>query len=401
MNLDEKLPAIRPLDVTPFRAEDDEMRFALRDQTQIATQVLAISPAGYFVLAQLDGRRSCNDIRAAFLEQFGRSISAEQIESMLAELDAALLLDTDRYRNAYRQRRDEYLASSVRDNRARWPDEASLRDELRQLIESEQFEHDGAIVGAIAPHLDYARGAPCYAATYRRLACADAAERYVILGTNHFGRSSSVVATRKDFLTPLGRVETDVSFIERVERRLGAGICENEFDHQAEHSIELQVHLLQACHPDASFDIVPVLCPDPSGPTGTAPRDGRGPDLDDFCDALRDALDDSDRNTIVIAGADLSHVGQQFGDAQPATDEVLDTVGEKDRALLDKIVAHDERGFVDAVRAVENATHICSVGCIYTLLRALPDASCTLLHYHQAVDHDADVHVTCAASILR
>ena len=243
-------------------------------------------------------------------------------------------------------------------------------------------------------------GAPCYSDAYAVLDEAEPATRYVILGTNHGGCSRSVVATTKDFQTPLGRVRTDRAFIEALERRLGIGLCEHEVDHLHEHSIELQVHMLQVCQPQPEFVIVPILCPDPCGPTGTAPADGNGPSLEEFGDALGALVAGFDGRTVIIAGADLSHVGQRFGDPERSTPEFLAEVEKSDRALLDLLEQRDDAGFLSRVRADENATRLCSVGCIYVLLRALPGRACRVLRYHQAVDFDAETHVTCAAAVV-
>lgn len=395
-----KLAPLRPLEIVPLRTDKEELYFALHDPTRIAPHPIAVSPTGYFVLTCLDGQHTCRDVQSAFHRQFGLILPAEQIERLVAALDEALMLDNERFARAYAQRVDEYRSAAVRDNRTRWPAAESLRTEIRQMLSTGRADPVAALAGLMAPHLDYARGGPCYADAYAALAQAAPAERYVILGTNHFGRSGCVVATRKDFLTPLGLVRTDVGFIERIEVRLGRSVCTGEFDHVAEHSVELQVHVLQVTHEGRPFEIVPVLCPDPSGPTGTRPAFGDGPDLGDFADALAAELAADPRPTVVIASADLSHVGQRFGEPQRTTPEFLELVARSDRALLSLLAERREQDFVESVRESGNATRICSVGCIYTMLRALPGRSLRLLRYHQAVDMAAETHVTCAAAIV-
>ena len=400
MELDQKLPAMRTLDVAPFRNDQDELYFALHDLTQVATQAIAVSLPGYFVLTHLDGEHTCRDIQGAFLKQFGQVISAAQIERMVAALDKALMLDNACFEQAYATRWKKYLAAEMRDNRERWPAVAELRSEIERMLAGGTPALTTELRGIIAPHLDYRRGSACYGDAYATLAQAPPAERYVILGTNHFGRSSSVVATRKDFQTPLGRVPTDRELIVRLEGALSQSLCEHEFDHNSEHSVELQVHLLQVCCSEHPFVIVPVLCPDPCRPTGTVPHDGRGPDLGDFADALADLLARDQRRTVLIAGADLSHVGQRFGDQQSTTPATLEQVERHDRRLLELLERRQEETFVDRIRAADNPTRVCSAGCIYALLRALPEQPCRVLRYHQAVDMAADMHVTCAAAVV-
>lgn len=396
------LPALRPLDVTAFRASNNELYFSMHDLSQIAPQPIAISLPGYFVVALLDGSHSCGEIQSAFEKEFGRPIEAAEIERVVEALDKALLLNSDRLEQAYANKRDTYRAADARDNRQRWPDADALRSEIDAMLAGGNAADVTSIAGFAAPHLDYARGGPCYADSYATLRAAGISdiERFVILGTNHFGRSAAVVATGKDFVTPLGRVKTDRSFIETIESRLGESIRTHEFDHQAEHSIELHVHILQVCSPDQSFEIVPVLCPDPSGPTGTRPLDGEGPDLGEFADVLRDLLAKTDRNTMVIASADLSHVGQRFGEDERTDKAFMSRIAQSDRSLLSLLERRQEQQFVEAVAATQNQTRICSVGCLYTMLRALPGRACRLLRYHQAVDFENEMHVTCASAVV-
>ena len=398
--LNQKLPAVRPLEVTPFRNESDELFFALQDLTQVAPRPIAVSLPGYFVLAHLDGEHTCQDIQTAFIKQFGQLISAEQIQQLIGTLDQALMLDNANFQQAYALRRNEYLAAETRDNCGRWPPADELRSQIEQMLECGSPAPIEEARGIIAPHLDYERGGPCYADAYATLAQMPPAGRYVILGTNHFGRASSPVATRKDFTTPLGRVTTDRVFIERLEAALGQSLCEHEFDHSSEHSVELQVHVLQVCQGGSSFTIVPILCPDPTGPTGTAPHDGRGPDLGAFADALARMLESDGHRTVLITGADLSHVGEHFGDEAPTTPTRLAEVQRQDRELLDLLEQRQDAAFVETIRAAGNPTRICSAGCIYALLRALPGQPCRLLRYHQAVNMEAEMHVTCAAAVV-
>jgi len=403
----ERLPPLRPLEVSPFRNARNELYFALRDLTQVAPHPLAVSLPGYFVLSQLDGQRTCRDIQLAFLRQFGQLITTEQIQQVVQALDQALMLDSAAYHAAYAKLEAEYLASQTRDSRGRYPDADLLRAEIEALLARGSAQalpsaaELGDVCGIIAPHLDYQRGGPCYADAYAALARAAPAERYVILGTNHFGRSSTVVATGKDFSTPLGQVATDQAFIRRLEAALGTSICRHEFDHNAEHSVELQVHILQVLHGSTGrFRIVPILCPDPCDPGRSTAPDGAGPGLTDFADALGRLVARDRRRTVLIAGADLSHVGQHFGDPGPTTRAFLRQIARADRHLLRLLEARREEEFVAMLRASQNPTRICSAGCIYALLRALPDRPCRVLRYHQAVCMEAETHVTCMAAVV-
>jgi hypothetical protein len=400
MGTDHKLPALRPIEILPFRRSDGEVYFALHDPAQLAPQTIAVSAAGYFVLTHLDGAHSPGAVQAAFRRQTGMELPEDEILKLVSVLDEGLFIRGERATRAFAARRAAYRAAPARDNRDSYPDAAALRCEVGKLLAAGVAAPVREVRGLVAPHLDYARGAPCYADAYATLAAAPPAERYVILGANHAGQSASVVATTKDFWTPLGVVPTDRDFIDGLEERLGWPLCGSEEDHLYEHSVELQVHMVQGCTRGARFAIVPVLCPDVCGPSGTAPQDGAGPDLRDFAAALGEEIAESDRRTVVIAAADLSHVGQRFGDPAPTTPEFLEAVARSDRGLLTLLEARREEEFVRELSASGNETRICSTGCLFAMLRALPGRPFRVLSYHQAVDRATETHVTCAAGVV-
>jgi AmmeMemoRadiSam system protein B len=219
----------------------------------------------------------------------------------------------------------------------------------------------------------------------------------VILGTNHFGRATAPVATRKDFQTPLGLTRTDGEFLSRLDQRCGADLCAHEFDHQREHSVELQVLVLQHLLGADNFEIVPVLCHDPCGPPGTAPYDGHGVDLRVFAEALGGLIREDDTPTVVIAGADLSHVGRRFGDDRELDADFLREIERRDHEALEQVANNSAGPFVETLRNRANNTRVCSAGCIYALMTALPQARGELLRYHQAVDPEGGTGVTCTA----
>ncbi|MEE8170135.1 MAG: AmmeMemoRadiSam system protein B, partial [Phycisphaerae bacterium] len=256
----------------------------------------------------------------------------------------------------------------------------------------------GRLLGLVAPHLDYPRGRPCYADAYGDLAEFTEARRFVVLGTNHFGTTTGVVGTRKDFETPFGSVSCDAAFMGRLERALDADLCVGELDHRREHSVELQVHLLRHALGARPFSIAPYLCPDPCGPTGTAPRDGCGVDLKRFAEVLGELIAADDTPTCIIAAADLSHVGAFFQDETELDADSLSRVEASDRGLLRQLERGAPETFRASVAERGNVTNICSVGCIFALATALGGrARAVVRRYHQSVTAEIGNCVTCAA----
>ncbi len=103
---------------------------------------------------------------------------------------------------------------------------------------------------------------------------------------------------------------------------------------------------------------------------------------------------------LMIAGADLSHVGPRFGDDRPLEDAWLKHIADSDKAVVKLLQAAQPEGFVDALRDNSNITRICSTGSLYVLRHALRHATWQDLGYHQASDPDSGTCVTCIAAAL-
>ncbi len=373
----------------------------LRDATGLSNVILTLSEPALQLLTFVDGTRTCDEVLTAFDEVCGEPVARETLESMLTHLDKALLLEGPTFEAHYAELVAAYRASPART----MPQAEGLGVDAcggvfdDMLLGVDLPKIDGTIRGVIAPHLDYPRGAPCYAISYGLLRERPAPDRVIILGTNHFGRGTSVVATGKDFETPLGLTRTDVDFIKRLEGRVGP-LRTHEFDHAREHSVELQVAWLQKIYGADAFTIVPVLCHDPCGPTGTAPYDGNGADLRDFANAIAAEIIAEDQDTLIIAGADLSHVGANFGDNQPLDEPFLHDVAEHDQNALASLSEDGADAFVDTLKTRDNRTRVCSAGCIFVATVALDDAAAHVLHYHQAVNQETQTCVTCTAAVF-
>ncbi len=395
-------PRLRP--VEPFLMAD-KGAIGVRDPSGLSSVMLTLTEPAFFILTLLDGNTTLARIQQQFLARYAQPIALDTVTDLITRLEESLLLEGPRFEAHYQDLLTQYRAEPVRPMRSASALglDGDAQTLFREMLADEEASADAESVrGIIAPHLDYPRGRPCYSAAYNTLAGLAPPARVVILGTNHFGvgGGGSVVATGKDFATPLGTTSTDGAFLESLETECG-DLRRHEYDHLAEHSVELQVCWLQHVFGAENFRIVPFLCPDPCGPTGTAPGDGKGIDLADFARVLRAAIQDDHGSTLVVAGADFSHVGGFFGDQRPLDDDFLTEVRERDFLALQRIEQGDPAAFRACVAEDRNPTRVCSAGCLFALMTVMQDARTTVLKYHQAVEPEAQNCVTCAAVVFR
>jgi MEMO1 family protein len=410
MESEQPFPRLRPVE-----AERVGDRVVLRDPTGLAQGALVTREAELVLLSLLDGTNSLGEIQTAFSTWSGQALAAAQLEVLLDQLDSTGYLEGPAFEAYYAGLLDGYRRNSVRPMGSAGACGAPL-DQLPEYLDAALSRAPasgappaaGPLLGLVAPHLDFPRGLPCYAAAYRALAGAlrgphgrgPAPTRVVVLATNHWGRSQSVVTTEADFATPWGNVTTDRPFLRRLQDRCGGDLMPYELDHANEHSVELQVVWLRHVLGD-DFCIVPALCPDPSGPRGTSAGDPNGVDLHRFSRALAELAADDPEPTLFVASADLSHVGGYFGDDRSLDGGFLAEVREADEAGLRWLEAGDPEAYRRHMSTTGNPTRVCSVGCLYTILAVLEGrARPRRLEYHQAVTSAAENCVSSAAYAL-
>ena len=81
----------------------------------------------------------------------------------------------------------------------------------------------------------------------------------MVLGTGHNGLKNLFSLTRKPFSTPLGKLQVDSEFVERLTSRYPHDLFTDEFAHRTEHTIEFQVLFLQLLLGN-NIPMVPILC---------------------------------------------------------------------------------------------------------------------------------------------
>ena len=311
---------------------------------------------------------------------------------------------------------DRYLSDPVRPafhaGRTYEDEPAALRDQLTDC-----FTHNGGpgpidgstpthgdLRGIISPHIDFARGGTAYAWAYRELVRRTDADLFVVFGTSHEPMSELFSVSRKDFQTPLGIVPTDREFIDRMASHWASSVAGrlidplgNEMAHWTEHSIEFQAvflqHLLAEKRP---LRIVPILVASLSEFYTGGKLPDESLEVQAFLAGLRHAASGHSGNVCYIAGADLGHIGREFGDPWPVDDRRLAQQTADDRTLLELACDGDSSGVFRHVADQADRRRICGLAPIYMMLQAMGPTRGKLLDYGQAVAPDGSACVSFA-----
>ncbi len=381
----------------------------LRDGERIATRTVEVAPPLDELLALLDGTVDVETLVEAGLRL---GTTREAVLALVDELETTALLE-----GATSTRRRRELSAAFARARVRAAAHAggsypAGARELARFIDARCMptkrppRHERRLVGLVAPHMDLYRAAPGYAAAYGALRSAlTGAERlFIVLGTCHAGLATPFSTTRKAYETPLGTLRVDQSAVDALEARVGDDALGDEYKHKGEHSIEFQmVFLAHLLGPSrlAEARVLPILCGmgraqsrrvDPSAEVAT----------ERYLAALTDLLA-SRSDVVVIAGADLAHVGPRFGDAAPLDPRGRKQLERRDGRTIQRLLDLDAAGFFeDATRDLEHR-RVCGVGPLYTLVRAarpLGASSTQLLGYAQCVDPQEGSVVSYASAAL-
>jgi AmmeMemoRadiSam system protein B len=261
----------------------------------------------------------------------------------------------------------------------------------------------------VAPHIDFHRGGPAYAWAYTPLAESAGADLYIILGTSHCGGQTPYILTQKNFETPLGMVETDSDFVERLQAQSVEDCFRDEYLHRGEHSIEFQVLFLKyvaqkraalTSQPEKTFKIVPILVSSFHAMmmNETLPEESAA--VGSFLRSLRELAQGDSREICFVAGVDLAHVGKQFGDREPIDENFLKWVEAEDHKLVDRLSALDAPGFFKEIAKDQDKRKICGFAPLYSLIHLLEGTRGNHLHYGQAFTPETGSAVTFTSLIF-
>lgn len=402
-------PKLRPHQIG-WTQHDGRSMLYLRDRMGLSDRVLLIPPQLAPILSLCDGTRDLGALRTAFLLQTGIDLSLDVVEQIVSQLEEALVLESPRAEAARLAVLENYRSAPFRPPALAGKAYPSDPDALRLTLDgfvtgNPKTKRSGAVNGAargvISPHIDFHRGGAVYAGVWQEVKEAvNEAELAIIFGTDHAGGLGKLTFTRQSYCTPFGVLPTDGEVVDRVAEGLGIeDAFEEELNHQSEHSIELAAVWLHYVLGSSSCNVVPILCGSfhhfISGDADPA-SDRR---IESVLSALRQAS--ADRRTIVIAAADLAHVGPAFGDAEPFGQLEKAAVAAADKAILESIERGSASDFMRQLRDEGDRRRVCGLPPIYMALRFLGESQGYAVDYAQcAADADGGSLVSIAGVVL-
>jgi len=396
-------PKLRPVEVRPFE-DRGRPAFLLRDPLALSDKVAVLPQALGPLLAMMDGSRDVAELHVALLVRVGLRVSPDIIQHVVDQLDDSLLLENERSARAYAEVLHTYRTAPFRPPSlagAGYPAElAGLRgllDDYAANISVNGVSADASlpsfadvssrtqlknpdlregesqmeIVGLISPHIDYQRGGPVYAGVWERAADAvQTAELVIIFGTDHAGSPGRITLTRQNYATPYGVLPTDTDLVDAIADAMGEeDAFAEEIHHRGEHSIELATIWLHHMRDGRPCQVVPILCGSFQHFVEGWADPAADPTLNAVLDVLRKAT--ANRRTVVVAAADLAHVGPAFNDLSPIDHIRHAQLQVSDEILIETVIDVDADAFFNTIAAEGDRRNVCGLPPIYLTLRLL------------------------------
>jgi hypothetical protein len=406
-------PKLRDVQVTPIRHQGQDL-VLLRDPLQLSETQIAIPRPLAPLLGLMDGTREARQLEAALQVRAGVRLAPGLLDKLLHDLDAALLLDGQRFAAARAHAVQAFREAPFRPmtlDSSGFPHEpGAAREQLQGYVDAlPPPETDrgvsatkSPIRGLVSPHIDYRRGGAIYAQVWRAAAeAAQEAELAILLGTDHQGGSGMVTLTRQSYATPWGVLPTDAEVVGALADALGEDLAfSEELHHRGEHSIELAAVWLHFTRGGKPLPMVPLLC----GHFGEFVHGDAEPSAHEpflaVVNTLRPLM--TSRRTVVVAAADLAHVGPAFGDPLGVDFIRKAQVQNADERLLSRVYAGDAEGFFRELRAEGDRQNVCGLPPIYLALRLLGETAGEPAGYAICpADPQGTSFVTIAGAVLR
>jgi AmmeMemoRadiSam system protein B len=395
---DPSRPKLRPHLAAERAGEEVHLFDPYRVGEPVRLSLLALE-----IVRRLDGTRSLRDLQAELTGLTGGTIiPLDTLEGLVTALDGAYLLDSPAFAARINNPVRKPTCVGAYDG-----DPVKLREQVRGLFtapdgpglpgEPARSPH-GRLRAVLVPHMDYARGNVTYGWGFKELAERTDARLFVVVATSHYS-PHRVTATRQHFETPFGVCETDQRFVDRLEAEYGPGLYDDPLAHLPEHSVELEVVILQHLFADRGpIRIVPLVVGSFGDCVEEECEPGNRSDIARLAAAQRAAEAAAREPVCYVISGDLAHIGPKFGDRRRAEGPWLAESETQDRAILAELEKPDAAGYFRVIASEQDARRICGLPPTYVTLAATRPGRGRVLHYQQFVHPKGHESVSFAAA---
>jgi AmmeMemoRadiSam system protein B len=200
-------------------------------------------------------------------------------------------------------------------------------------------------------------------------------------------------------MTPLGTVKNESALSRALCEAAGEIHAANDFAHRSEHSIEFQVIFFQHLLPESKFTIVPILCGSLQANLPVYTRNAYLEKTAPFLEKLKQIILNEEKDTVVVAGVDFSHIGLKFGHDTPARDLERQTELH-DKNLLQHLCRFETDNFWEESIAVADRFNVCGFPAMACLLEVLPKCRGEILAYELRAETATQSAVSFAAVVF-
>lgn len=381
-------PKLREVKTQPY-IHGNQRGILLSDPLGLSDKAVFIPQQLSLLLILMDGSRDIGTLKTGFELRTGMILSSSIVEQLLSELDSALLLDNERYIAEYEQALKNYRSVPSRPptmpGKSCPSDAAELGIFLQRFldqVENKCIDIDSKVKGLISPHIDFVRGSPVYAGVWKKVAPAiTEAELVIIIGTDHAGGDGRITLTRQNYGTPWGVLMTAHDVVDEIVAVTGEEIFKDELHHRDEHSVEAAIIWLHHLLGGKKCAVLPMIC----GSYHNFIEKGTSPSQDAHIQAVVAALKMvvAERKSIVVAAADLAHIGPVFSDPYPVDLTGRAKLSAQDRSLMEIMAEGNAEAFYEEIRSEGDRRHICGMPPIHIMLSLLSDIKGKMTGYAQ------------------
>jgi AmmeMemoRadiSam system protein B len=375
-------PLRRDIQIIPIEDKGKNLLY-FHDSMGYLSKNFALDAGVQPLLQMFNGDLSIEQIH----NEIDGNIGIEQLLDFVQLMDQHRALHSDYFRFFADKVEDDFEKNQIRppvlagESYPHDPDEMSSF--VSDMISKNSKANTSNIQALYAPHIEISVGRNQYGQAFAHLKNSEP-KRVIILATSHYADyyykyydGYPFIGSTKTFQMPGRAISTDLDVIQSLNEKSSVnGFTVKDRAHRIEHSIEF--HLLFAStiwtH---DFKIVPILVS--SFDDLYYMEDGNlAQKIDSFSAELKSFVDE---HTMILISGDLSHVGQKFGDPEPAAD-LREKVEESDKQLLDISVTGNPQDLLNHVKKDYDSSRICGFPPLFTYLKMFPGQKGEILNYY-------------------